>query len=272
MGTVDLHIHTTASDGVLTPFEVVQEAAARKLTVIAITDHDTTAGIDEALKCAESNPVHVIPGIELSSEQGRDEIHLLGYYLDHHSQILQENLQALKEARHERAHKMAQRLALLGMPLRWERIEEIAGETSAFGRPHIARALQEKGYVTSVEEAFDRYIGREGPAYVERYKLTPREAIEIITGAGGLPVLAHPRGREHVLPELVHAGLIGLEAYYPGYTIADREALVRLAEQYDLIPLGGTDFHSADGFSAVALGEVWVPPESVARLRSLAEG
>ncbi len=270
MSGVDLHVHTSASDGAYTPFEMVQEAVARGLTAIAITDHDTTAAIDGALEAAKGTALEVIPGIELSAEWGAREIHILGYYLDHHDGALLEKLEILRQARRERAWKMVRKLAGLDILLCWHRVIEIAGESSAFGRPHIAQALQEKGYVASMNEAFDRYIGLGGPAYVARHKLTPVEAIKMITGAGGLPVLAHPRGQEQILPELLEAGLVGLEAYHPSCAVGESEALVQLAEKYDLISTGGTDFHGRAGFGTVALGEVRVPAESVERLRALA--
>lgn len=270
MSGVDLHVHTTASDGAYTPFEVVQEAVARGLTAIAITDHDTTAGIDKALEAAKGTALEVIPGIELSAEWGSEETHILGYYLDYHDGALQETLEILRQARRKRARTMVERLAGLEMPLCWDRVVEIAGESSAFGRPHIAQALRERGYVASMNEAFDRYIGLGGPAHVSRYRLTPVEAIKMITAASGLPVLAHPRGQEHILPALVEAGLVGLEAYYPSYAIEEREALVQLAKKYDLIATGGTDFHGHERFVTVGLGEVWVPLESVERLCALA--
>jgi predicted metal-dependent phosphoesterase TrpH len=270
MGRVDLHIHTTASDGVYTPLKVVQEAVARGLTAIAITDHDTVGGIDEALEAAKGTALEVIPGIELSAERGSEETHILGYYLDHHDESLQKRLEILRHSRRQRARRMVERLARLGVPLSWQRVLEIAAESSAFGRPHIAQALHEKGYVGSFNEAFERYIGLRGPAYVSRYKLTPVEGIEQITAARGLPVLAHPRGQEQILPELVDAGLVGLEAYYPSHTIAESEALVRLADKFNLISTGGTDLHGYGGSGTVALGEVRVPLESVERLRALA--
>ncbi len=270
VGRADLHIHTTASDGVLTPFEVVQEAAARHLKAVAITDHDSIAGIAGALQAAEAAGLEVVPGLELSCEDGEDELHILGYYVDHHHPGLQQNLELLRSARRERARRMVELLAELGMPIEWERILKIAGDTSALGRPHIAQALQQEGYVNSTNEAFDKYIGRNRPAYVPRYKVTPSGAIEMITAAKGLPVLAHPRGYEHVLPELVKAGLVGLEVYYPGYTLADSQALAELAKKHGLIPTGGTDFHGYGGFAAVGLGEVSVSLQSVERLQALA--
>lgn len=271
MGNVDLHIHTVASDGALTPLQVVEEAGAKGLTAIAITDHDTTAGIDEALRAAEGTALEVIPGIELSADQGSEEIHILGYYVDHHDAPLQKKLDVLRRARRKRARRMVEKLAALGVPVRWERVLEITAESSAFGRPHIAQALKERGYVISANEAFDRYIGLEGPAYVSRYKLTPVEALEMITAAQGLPVLAHSRGQEYRLRELAAAGLVGLEAYYPSYSMKESEALARLAEKHNLIPTGGTDFHGYAGGVTTALGEVGVPPESLERLRTLAK-
>jgi predicted metal-dependent phosphoesterase TrpH len=269
MGRVDLHIHTTASDGAFAPFRVVEGAVARGLTTIAITDHDTTAGIGEALEAAKGTALEVIPGLELNAERGAEEIHILGYYVDHHDGALQKKLEVLRQARLERARKMVKRLTESGMPLCWERVVEIAGESSAFGRPHIALALREEGYVVSTNEAFDKYIGLRGPAYVSRYRLAPVEAVEMIIAAKGLPVLAHARGQERVLPKLMEAGLVGLEAYYPSYSIEESEALVQLARKHNLIPTGGTDLHGHEGFATVALGEVWVPLESVERLRAL---
>jgi len=249
---------------------VVREAEARELTAIAITDHDTTAGIDQALEAADGVDLEVIPGIELSAEQDTEEVHILGYYVDHHDGALQEKLDVLRRARWERARKMVEKLSRLGMSVSWERVVEIAGESRAFGRPHIAHALQEGGHVATINDAFDLYIGLGGPAYVSRYKLTPVEALEIILAAGGLPVLAHPRGQGRVLDELVAAGLVGLETYYHSYTVEESEALVRLAEQHHLIPTGGSDFHGHGGCGAAAWGDVWVPRQSVKRLRSLA--
>jgi predicted metal-dependent phosphoesterase TrpH len=271
MGGVDLHIHTTASDGVLSPAQVVQVAIGKGLEAIAITDHDTTDGIDQAVAAAGSEQLEVIPGIELSAEDGPREVHILGYYIDHRDHALQERLAVLRRARRERAWKMVEKLDTMGVPLSWERVLEIAGETSAFGRPHIAQALLERGYVGSVNEAFDRYIGLRGPAYVSRYKLTPAEAVKMIVDAQGLPVLAHPRGQEDVVPRLAALGLVGLECYYPSYSEEERALLARLAHQHNLVATGGSDFHGYNGGNAaVSLGEMPVPLESLERLRTLA--
>jgi predicted metal-dependent phosphoesterase TrpH len=271
MGRVDLHIHTTASDGVLSPAQVVRVALDKGLEAVAITDHDTTDGVDQAMAAARGERLEVIPGIELSAEEGPREVHVLGYYIDHQDQTLQERLAVLRRARRERAWKMVKKLETTGAPISWERVLEIAGETSAFGRPHIAQALLERGYVGSVNEAFDRYIGLRGPAYVSRYKLTPAEAVKMIADAQGLPVLAHPRGQEDVIPTLSALGLVGLEAYYPSYSEGERELLARLAASHNLITTGGSDFHGYNGGDpALSLGEVPVPLEALSRLRALA--
>lgn len=271
MGRVDLHIHTTASDGVLSPAQVVRVAIDKGLEAIAITDHDTTDGVDQAVAAASGERLEVIPGIELSAEEGSREVHILGYYIDYRDQTLQERLAVLRRARRERAWKMVKKLETTGTPVSWERVLEIAGETSAFGRPHIAKALLERGYVGSLKEAFDRYIGLRGPAYVSRHKLTPAEAVKIITDAEGLPVLAHPRGQEDVIPKLAALGLVGLEAYYPSYSREERDLLAKLAEEHNLIATGGSDFHGYNGGDpARSLGEVPVPLESLKRLRTLA--
>jgi predicted metal-dependent phosphoesterase TrpH len=270
MGRLDLHIHTTASDGVLTSTEVVRVAVDKGLEAIAITDHDTTAGIDAALEAAQSERLEVIPGIELSTEEGSREVHILGYYIDHLDEGLQERLDVLRRARRDRAWKMVQKLEGLGLPVSWEHVEEIADQTSAFGRPHIAQALLERGYVGSVNEAFDRYIGLRGPAYVARYKLTPEEAIQMVAHAKGLPVLAHPWRQEEIVPRLAALGLMGLEVYYPSYSENERELLAALAKKHDLVPTGGSDFHGYNVNATHSLGEVPVPIESLERLHALA--
>ena len=272
---VDLHLHTTASDGALSPVNLVREARAHGLECIAITDHDSTNGIEEAIAEGQRLGVLVIPGIEMSTDIPRAEVHVLGYYLDYHDQQFQTVLRQLRDGRRERAEKMVGKLAEMGLPLPWERVQEVAGAGSV-GRPHVAQVMLECGYVSSLAEAFTEYIGRNAPAYVERYKLTPAEAVQMIRGVGGLPVLAHPSEvvtLNQVLPELVSAGLVGLECYYFGYSPEAVEGLVALADERGLVPTGGTDFHGHDtsGQGARYPGDVWVPWESVRRLKALAE-
>lgn len=266
---VDLHLHSTASDGQFSPSELVTMALERKLLAMAITDHDTTAGIDEALEVARGTGLEVIPGVEISCDVSRQEVHLLGYYLDHHHPALQGKLRVMREARLQRAKGMLDKLAALGFPLPWEMVAELGGGES-IGRPHIARAMAKVGYVASTDEAFDLYIGRNGPAYVERYKISPLDAVSLIKEARGLPVLAHPLEVTHFLPDLIERGLVGLEVYYGGYSPEDVRGLADLAHKFDLIPTGGSDFHGSDAVDAVEMGGVKVPVESVERLRALA--
>lgn len=267
---VDLHLHSTASDGQFSPSDLVAMALERNLLAIAITDHDTTEGIDEALDAAKGTGLEVIPGVEISNDVPHEEVHLLGYYIDHHDPALEKKLYAFREARLRRAKEMLAKLATLGFPLPWEMVAKSAGRGSV-GRPHIAQAMLEMGYIASTDEAFALYIGHNGPAYVERYKLSPSEAVSMIKKARGLPVLAHPLKVTHFLPSLVEQGLVGLEVYYTGYSAEDIRKLTGLARKFGLIPTGGSDFHGPGVLDTVEIGGVWVPVESVKRLRDLAK-
>jgi 3',5'-nucleoside bisphosphate phosphatase len=266
---VDLHSHTTASDGGLSPRDLVARAAALGIDVLAITDHDTTTGVPEALAEGRRRNVVVVPGVEISALSGREEIHLLGYFVDLENQDLQNLLLRTRAARRERAEQMLVRLAQLGMPLEWQRVVDLAGEEGSIGRPHVAAGLLQAGLIDTWEEAFDRWIGRDCPAYVERYKLTPEEAIALVRRSGGLPVLAHPylynrKGERkkdldlsHWLPRLCEAGLAGIEVYYPNYPRRVSCCLLELAMRHGLMISGGSDFHG--GAMANGLGSVDVP-------------
>ena len=202
------------------------------LGTIAITDHDSMNGVDEALAAAAGTSLKVIPGVELSTDIPRGEVHLLGYYLDPHLPELDALLATLRGSRVQRAQRMVEKLDSLGMPVSWERVQAIANGASV-GRPHVARALIEAGHVSSVQDAFSLYIGREGPAYVDRYKLTPVEATALVTRLGGLAVLAHPSfvpELDRVLPGLVEAGLAGMEVYYTGLLAGDDRAAARAGQ------------------------------------------
>lgn len=255
---VDLHVHTTASDGQLSPTAVVHQALEQGLVAIAITDHDTTEGIEEALEAARGTVLEVIPGVEISTDIPQTEVHILGYYVAHRDAVLRSKLALFRDSRLNRAQRMVSKLARMGMPLEWERVQQIAAG-GAIGRPHIARALLEKGYVSSIGEAFDLYIGRNGPAYVERFKLSPAEAVQVILSARGLPVLAHPLQVSYLVPDLVKQGLLGLEAYYTGYTTEETRFLLDLAAKYGLLVTGGSDFHGEEGWPENKLGGVMMP-------------
>lgn len=271
---LDLHIHSTASDGELTPSEVVCLALGHELDVIALTDHDTLSGVAEAQRAAVGTELEVIAGVEINAEGDWGDLHFLGYYIDLENAQLQERLQALRDARVERARNMLGRLRDMGMTLEWEAIQALAGGGS-IGRLHVARALLDRGYIRTVQEAFDRFIGRDGPAYVPRLRLTPPEAIGTITEARGIPVIAHPlhSGPAAVerIPEFIDYGLRGVEVYYPHHSPEDVEMLQRLCRDYGLLLTGGSDFHGQRVREGVALGSVFVPWECVERLRRAAE-
>ena len=274
MARIDLHIHSNASDGRLSPGEVVSRAVARGLAVIAITDHDTVDGIAPALEAARAfDSLRVIPGIELSTDIPAGEAHVLGYFIDYTDRGLRADLEKMRNSRWERARKMVARLADHGLRIQWERVLQIAGSATV-GRPHVAQAMIERGYVQSFQDAFARYIGRDGPAYVERDKMTPVQAVELILRGKGLPVLAHPLtvpDPEAVVVELQAAGLIGIEVYYKNSSEDDIIRLLRLSERQGLIPTGGTDYHGLDARTEIDIGGVDVPSECVERLLALAQ-
>ncbi len=273
MATVDLHIHTTASDGKYSPSEIVNKAGQLGLKVIAITDHDTVEGIPAALETSKQYPtLRVIPGVELSTDVPEGEIHVLGYFIDYTDAEFRVNLETMRDSRVGRARKMVEKLGKLGIHLEWERVQEIAG-SGALGRPHIAQAMLEKGYINSLPDAFKYYIGHNGPAYAERDKLTPVEAVELIVKARGLPVLAHPLTTgnvEAMIVELKPAGLIGMEVYYASYSFEDINPLLGLAYKHGLIATGGTDYHGIDDSTETMMGDADVPPRAAEQLIALA--
>jgi predicted metal-dependent phosphoesterase TrpH len=270
---VDLHTHSTASDGLYSPSELLHRAREAGLRVLALTDHDTTDGIAEARKAAQALDIELIPGIEVNTDIGGREVHVLGYFPEYERPAFQEVLQILRDARELRGQRMVEKLNQQGMHISWERVREIAQGT--VGRPHVAAALLEAGYVQSVTEAFNKYIGSNCPAYVPRYKLSPEDAIHFIASANGLPVMAHPftqPGVEILLERLAgmcQAGLVGIEAYYGPYTPEQVQTLVELADQYHLIATGGSDYHGPN-IHPTPLGGRYVPYEAVERLKTAA--
>ena len=274
MSKIDLHIHSTVSDGRFSPEEIVRKAAELGLSVIALADHDSVDGIAPALEAARAFPrLRVIPCVEVSTDVPSGEVHVLGYFIDYTSRDLAEILVRFRNSREGRAQGMIARLADLGVHIEWPRVQEIAGDGSV-GRPHIAQAMLEKGYITSIREAFDRYIARDGPAYVEREKMTPVEAVELIIRNNGLPVMAHPftvTDPGAMVIELKAAGLVGIEAYYNSYTADEIGRLVGLADRHHLIITGGSDYHGLDDSNETMIGGTDVPMESVEQLIALAE-
>ncbi len=274
MSKVDLHIHSTVSDGRFSPEEIVHKAAALGVNIIALADHDSVDGIAPALAAAEAFPgLRIIPCVEISTDIPQSEVHVLGYFIDYTSHELQTALERFRHSRRQRAQGMIAKLNDLGVQIEWPRVQEIAGGSS-IGRPHIAQAMLEKGYVSSIRKAFIKYLGREGPAYVERRKMTPAEAVKLVLRANGLPVLAHPlfiNNVETIVAELKVAGLVGIEVYYNGYNAGEISSLVKLADKYGLLATGGSDYHGLDDSTETMIGGVDVPMESAERLIALAE-
>ncbi|MFH1663132.1 MAG: PHP domain-containing protein [Chloroflexota bacterium] len=272
-GKTDLHIHTNISDGKFSPQEIVEKAARLGLGVIAICDHDNTDGIPPALAAARAFPqLKVIPGVEISTYAPGSEIHVLGYFMDLKNPKFENTLLDSRNSRLERAKEMIARLNKLNIDISWQQIQQAAGD-STVGRPHIAQVMLDKGYIKSFKEAFDKYIGLGGPAYIERHKITPPEAVILIKEANGLPVLAHPltiKQPEGMIAELKAAGLVGIEVYYNGYTEEERNTLALLADKYNLIATGGSDYHGIDDNAETMLGDAGVPPEAAERLVALA--
>jgi len=244
------------------------------LTVIALADHDTVSGIAPAQVAAKAFPwLIVIPCVEISTDVPEGEVHVLGYFIDYTDPELKATLVRMRGSRRERAQKIITKLGNLGIRIEWQRVQEIAGRGSV-GRPHIAQAMLEKGYIASIKEAFTKYISRGGPAYVEWKKRTPREAVGLILRTNGLPVLAHPftagRDPEPLIVGLKESGLVGIEAYYNSYTADEINRLVSLANKYSLIVTGGSDYHGLDESTETMIGGADVPMEAAEQLIALA--
>ena len=270
---VDLHLHTTASDGRLSPTELIHLLASQGLKQVAISDHDTTEGLAEAFAAAEEFPdMRIIPAIELSTDIPGDEVHMLGYFLRHEDEELQKILREFRMGRLERGRMMVEKLATLGIKIEWERVQEIAGEGSV-GRPHIALAMVEKGYCKEPKDAFPEYLGRNGSAYVERSKMTPPEAVDMLIRFGAVPVLAHPaylNDMETTIAELAEAGIVGLEVHYAQFSPETVQQLAGLADRYGLIPCGGSDYHGLGNEGEPLPGTLGPPPETVGLLEEAA--
>jgi len=250
MAFVDLHTHSTASDGSLPPREVVRLAQERGLAAIALTDHDTIDGLAEAVAAGGELGVEVIPGVEISARHNLGSMHILGFLLDYHSDLLAQRLAVLQQARKDRNPQIVAKLNALGIPITLAQVEHISGG-GQMGRPHVARALYQGGYVRTLQEAFDIYLGNQGKAYVSKFRFPPAEAMAMIRDARGVPVLAHPftlglhtpGTLKPFLQELMALGLAGVECYYPEHS-PDQEALyLSLARDLGLLITGGSDFH-----------------------------
>ncbi|MFN0094546.1 MAG: PHP domain-containing protein [Dehalococcoidia bacterium] len=266
MATGDFHLHSTASDGVQSPTWVMETAAANGVRVLSLTDHDTTEGQAEAQAAAGRLGLRLIPGIELSTDVGKSDVHLLVFGFDLGNARFQEYLTWLRDARLGRAARIVEILAEQGAPVALQRVLEIAGDATV-GRPHIARALLEAGHITNIQEAFDRWLADGQPADVPRPKMSPKQAIDEAHAAGGAVFIAHPVfiGAHHpeVVAELAGYGLDGIETFYKHYTPEQVASHVAMASEHGLARSGGSDFHGLGKPDDRAIGDIPLASEDV---------
>lgn len=268
---IDLHVHTTASDGAYSPHDLVALAHQKGIDCLSITDHDTTWGLSEALQAGQTYSLEIIPGLELSTVHGKTEIHILGYYFNPQSHILQVTLDLLADARYGRARKIVEKLNDLGHLIDFSEVRS-KSTNGTIGRPHVALVMIDHGIINSIEEGFDKYLSPGCPAYVPRLRLTPPEAIQLIRDSGGVPVLAHPGlgFPPELLPDFISQGLEGVEVFYPEHS---REVIMHYSNQcrkYNLIMTGGSDFHGHQPEDLKGLGRMNVPSETIERLKTKA--
>lgn len=268
-GRADLHTHTTHSDGAHKPYDLIQRAHALGLNVLSITDHDNVGALDEAMEWGKSLGMEVISGLELSVSLGEKDVHVLAYFIDHQNRDLLDYLTFFRRERLKRAERIVQKLNKLNIPLKLEAVLEQAGVGSV-GRPHIANALLDGGFISTYHEAFDRFIGTGGPAFEKKYQLSPADAFKLINRAGGLSFLAHPgkHTSELDLSQLIKNGLDGIEVIHPAHDEKLREYYRGLVNQYFLLESGGSDFHGGKKNDDHTLGVYTVPMHVVETMRS----
>lgn len=273
---IDLHMHTTASDGSSTPEELVKTCAELGLETIAVTDHDNTSAVEAAKEAALNYSLDVVPGIEISTYRGEAEYHILGYFIDIENDSLLGLTEAIIQSRIDRTHEMVDKLTDMGYPIEFSDVKKFATGVS-IGRPHIARALVERGYVDEIDDAFtDQFIGGGGEAYVEKKKVLPLEAIQVILKAGGVPVIAHPHLINHgkaldkkEIARLKDAGLKGVEVYQTKHDEKTTLKYKKIAEELDLIITGGSDYHGENS-PGILPGDKGMSREEFVKLQSVA--
>lgn len=277
---VDLHVHSDKSDGSFTPAQLVDMAAAKGLSAFALTDHDTTAGLKEAIAAGSKKGIEVIPGIEFSTEYHGRDIHIVGLFIDEDAPVFQAQIHRFVDARVERNRTMCARLSEAGIDISYEKLTQ-AFPGSVITRGHYSRYLLEHGYVKSMPEAFDRYLGDHTRYFVPREKISPAQAVKLILDAKGIPVLAHPTlyhmgkdGLEQLVTELKESGLIGIEAIYSTHTAAQERQIRELAKRFDLLISGGSDFHGKNKPNlelGTGYGKLYVPPDVLTALKEKRE-
>jgi len=256
---IDLHIHTIYSDGTYTPEEVVRRAKELNLAAISITDHDSVAGLEEAIAAGKRAGIEIVPGIEMSADMEEDEIHLLAYYLDWKDKNFLSQLNEFQSARAKRNRKLVKKLARLGMEIDHRELKGLAPR-GVISRLHIARLMVKKGYVLSIGAAFEEWLNPGKPAYVKKMEVSPFQILQLILQAGGIPVFAHPylSKRDDLIPDLVKAGLKGIEVYHSAHNSQISEHYKKIAEKYHLLITGGSDCHG-EAKDKVLMGKVKVP-------------
>ena len=266
----DLHLHTSRSDGTLSPSALVEKGAEHGLRVLSVTDHDTVAGLAEAQEAGARQGVTLVPGVELSVTLQGAELHMLAYGFDPTHAGLRSYLDEMQKARRERAWKMVERLRAHGVEVEDARLRSVIEDTAAAGRPHLASALLRAGHVASTDEAFDRYLGREQPGFVAKPEVPVADALSVVHEAGGVGVLAHPGHwtSSTEIRQLVDAGLDGLELYHRSHGASLRRYYRRLAESYDLLVTGGSDYHGRDPSEETHLGTIGLTRREWERFRA----
>jgi predicted metal-dependent phosphoesterase TrpH len=274
---IDLHSHSIFSDGSLTPEELIEQACAAGLSAVALTDHDTTAGLPRFLKAAEGRKVRAIAGVEISADFSPGTMHMLGYFIRPDDLPFEERLVWIREGREKRNAEILEKLNALGFKIAWEEVAQHAG-ADVVGRPHFAQVLLDRGIVKTKDEAFDRYLGKGKPAYAERRRFSTEDSIALIRAAGGVAVLAHPftlglddAGLRALVGRLAGQGLGGIEVYYSEHSSGLQQAYSRLADEFGLVATGGSDFHGAlapDIKLGSGFGGLRVPDEVVEKLEA----
>lgn len=275
MDSADLHIHSTMSDGLLSPEKIVDWGMKKGLRAIAITDHDSISGIRPAVKYSMGKNIEVIPGIEFSTEFENSEVHMLGYFMNLNDASFNGLLEKLRNCRADRAVAMVNKLKSIGYDITFDDVKAECRNARSIGRPHVARALVRKGYCEDIHDAFDKFLVRGRPAFVERFKLSPFQAVNAITDSGGVASIAHPGlianiNVENLIKRLKDWGLTGIEVYHSKHTLEDNMLYERIARDLNLIPTGGSDCHGELVDNEPSLGSVVVPYKNILMLKEAA--
>lgn len=246
----DLHTHSTASDGLNDPAEIIRLAKKAGLAAVSLTDHDAILGIDEALGAGRNLNIEVIPGIEISTIEKGQDVHILGYFINHRDKVFVQEIDNLQKVRDQRNEMLIQRLNELGIKITLnEVLNKLRRDDANIGRPHIGEVLIDKGVINTMEEAFDKYLGKHGSAYVNPVRISPNEGIELIKKAGGVPILAHPvvYDDDDMVISLIKSGLVGIEVFHPDHDKKREKKYKDMAEYYGILATGGSDFHGSRG-------------------------